>query len=190
MLVTVEDPVAVSATRTFNPFSSEMFTLPNNGKHRAPKKALTERGGINLQPDPDNRGDQNPERVQIQFDATLFPFPVPAITVGDRLGDVTGVVGYSFGNFEVNALAPFSITPSGLGLQTTSLVGERNRVTVASYNVLNLSPLSSDDNQRATLASQIVTNLASPDVIASRRSRTTAERQTTARPTPPRRSKR
>ena len=166
MLVTVEDLVAVSATRTFNPFSSEMFTLPNNGKHRAPKKALTERGGINLQPDPDNRGDQNPERVQIQFDATLFPFPVPAITVGDRLGDVTGVVGYSFGNFEVNALAPFSITPSGLGLQTTSLVGERNRVTVASYNVLNLSPLSSDDNQRATLASQIVTNLASPDVIA------------------------
>lgn len=166
MLVTVEDPVAVSATRTFNAFSSELFTLPNNGAHIAPPEARTARGGINLQPHPDNRGDQNPERVQIQFDGTLFPFPVPAITVGDRLGDVTGVVGYSFGNFEVNALESFSITPSGLARETTSLVGAQKSVTVASYNVLNLSPDASDDNQRATLASQIVNNLGSPDVIA------------------------
>jgi predicted extracellular nuclease len=165
MLVTVQDPVAVSATRTFNPFSSELFTLTNNGAHVAPNNARTERGGINLQPEPDNRGDQNPERVQIQLDGTLFPFPVPAITVGDRLGDITGVVGYSFGNFEVNALAMFSVTPSGLGAETTSLFGTKKRVTVASYNVLNLSPLFSDD-QRATLASQIVNNLRSPDVIA------------------------
>jgi len=166
MLVTVEDPVAVSATRTFNSFSSELFTLPNNGAHIAPTDARTARGGINLQPHPDNRGDQNPERVQIQFDGTLFPFPVPAITVGDRFGDVTGVVGYSFGNFEVNALSPFTITPSGLGLETTSLVGTAKEVTVASYNVLNLSPDSSDDAQRATLASHIVNNLGSPDVLA------------------------
>lgn len=177
MLVTVEDPVAVSATRTFSPFSSEMFTLANNGANIAPADARTARGGINLQPHPDNLGDQNPERVQIQFDATLFPFPVPALTVGDRLGDITGVVGYSFGNFEVNALAQFAITPSELGLETTSLVTPDTKpgdddddgdggVTVASYNVLNLSPLSSDDNQRATLASQIVNNLATPDIIA------------------------
>jgi predicted extracellular nuclease len=166
MLVTVEDPVAVSATRTFNSFSSELFTLPNNGAHVAPNNARTERGGINLQPHPDNRGDQNPERVQIQLDGTLFPFSVPAITVADRLGNVTGVVGYSFGNFEVNALEQFAVNPSGLELETTSLVGTKQRVTVASYNVLNLSPLSSDDNQRATLASHVVNNLGSPDVIA------------------------
>ncbi len=166
MLVTVQDPVAVSATRTFSFFSSELFTLPNDGAHVAPNNARTERGGINLQPDPNNRGDQNPERVQIQFDRTLFPFSVPAITVGDQLGDITGVVGYSFGNFEVNALAMFSVTPSGLGAETTSLFGTKKRVTVASYNVLNLSPLSSDDNQRVTLASHIVNNLGSPDVIA------------------------
>lgn len=166
MLVTVEDPVAVSATRTFTPLSSELFVLPNNGANIAPADARTARGGINLQPDPDNRGDQNPERVQIQFDGTLFPFSVPAIGVGDRLGDVTGVVGYSFGNFEVNALAEFAIMPSELGRETTSLTGTEERVTVASYNVLNLSPDSSDDNQRVTLAFQIVNNLQSPDVIA------------------------
>ena len=39
-------------------------------------------------------------------------------------------------------------------------------MTVASYNVLNLDPTSADDNQRATLASQIANNLGGPDVVA------------------------
>lgn len=174
MLVTVEDAVAVSAVRSFGDFSSELFTLPNNGHPQIiePNNVRTDRGGINLAAGPDGYGDTNPERVQIQFDAsdirtgTLFPSTVPEIIVGDRLGDVTGVVGYDFGNFEVNALHELSITPSGLGRETTSLVGTKKAVTVASYNVLNLSPLSSDDNQRAALAAQIVNNLGSPDIVA------------------------
>ncbi len=166
MLVTIEDPVAVSATRTFNSFASEMFVLANNGADVAPSDARTARGGINLQPDPNNDGDQNPERVQIQFDGTLYPFTVPAITVGDRLGDVTGVVGYSFGNFEVNATQQVSVTPGGLARESTDLVGTKYDIAVASYNVLNLSPLTSDENQRATLADQITNNLGSPDIIA------------------------
>ena len=167
MLVTVEDPVAVSATRTFTAFSSEMFTLTNNGANIAPDDARTARGGINLQPDPDNDGDQNPERVQIQFDPTLSGgASVPAITVGDRLADVTGVVGYDFGNFQVNATHQVTFTPGDLEEETTSLTGTQKHVTVASYNVLNLSPLPSDNNQRATLADHITYNLRSPDVIA------------------------
>ena len=166
MLVTVADPVAVSATRRFSPFSSELFTLTNNGENIAPSDARTARGGINLQPDPDNDGDQNPERVQIQFDATLYPFAVPAVTVGDRLSDVTGVVGYSFGNFEVNALHEVAVVPGGVSEETTDLVGTRDEVTVASYNVLNLDPTSADDAQRATLARHIADNLGAPDVLA------------------------
>ena len=166
MLVTVEDPVAVSATRTFSPFSSEMWVLPNDGAHVAPADARTGRGGINLQPHPENRGDQNPERVQIQFDGTLYPAAVPAITVGDHLSDVTGVVGYSFGNFEVNATSAVTVTDGGLGGEISWLVGDTRRATIASYNVLNLSPLASDDNQRAALADQIVKNLRQPDILA------------------------
>lgn len=167
MLVTVEDPVAVSATRTFSPFSSEMFVLPNNGANAAPSDVRTARGGINLAAGADGYGDTNPERVQIQFDPTISGGAlVPAITVGDRLGDVTGVVGYSFGNYEVNATGQVTFTPGGLPEETTSLIGTRDQVSVASYNVLNLSPDSSDDNQRATLASQIANNLGGPDVIA------------------------
>jgi predicted extracellular nuclease len=167
MLVTIEDPVAVSATRTFSPFSSEMFTLTNNGANIEPGDARTARGGIELQPDPNNDGDQNPERVQIQFDPTISGgASVPAITVGDRLDNVTGVVGYNFGNFEINATQQVTFISSGLGRETTALSGAKKAVTVASYNVLNLSPLATDDNQRATLAAQIVNNLGTPDVIA------------------------
>jgi predicted extracellular nuclease len=166
MLVTIEQPVAVSATRTFTEFSSELFTLTNDGTEIAPEDARSARGGVYLQPDPDNDGDQNPERVQIQFDGTLFPEDVPEITVGDQLEDVTGVVGYSFGNFEVNALAPFEIISSDIERETTSLVGTHKRVTVASYNVLNHSAIVADDNQRMTISQQIVENLGSPDVLA------------------------
>ena len=166
MLVTVEAPVAVSATRTFSASSSEFFTLPSRGALVEPKDALTERGGILLQPDPDNLGDQNPERVQIQLGGDLFPFEVPAITVGDHLGDITGVLGYSFGNFEVNALDPIQVDAGGLEPETTRLSGQGHALTVASYNVLNLSPDGSDVNQLVTLGHHIVVNLDSPDILA------------------------
>jgi endonuclease/exonuclease/phosphatase family metal-dependent hydrolase len=166
MIVTVQNPVAVSAIRQFSPFSAEVFVLADDGADAAPADARTGRGGINLQPDPDNRGDQNPERVQIQFDATLFgSSSYPAIKVGDQLDSVTGVVGYSFGNFEVNALGPFDIHPSAIGQEVTKKrFGAR--LTVASYNVLNLSAVPADDAQRAEIAGQIVESLRSPDVIA------------------------
>ena len=173
MLVKVEDPVAVSAIRRFGRFSSEFFTLGNNGEDVAPSDARTDRGGIFLQPDPDNRGDQNPERVQVQFDAspgqvgTLYPGEAPIVKVGDRLSDVTGVVGYSFGNFEVNATETVSIeTASAIAPEISKLEGDKHKLTIASYNVLNLSPLTADDNQRTTLADQIVNNLDAPDIIA------------------------
>ncbi|MEL6605517.1 MAG: esterase-like activity of phytase family protein, partial [Cyanobacteria bacterium J06614_10] len=167
MRVTVEDAVAVSPTRVFNRFSAEAFTLPNQGATATPDGVINARGGISLLSGPDNTGDQNPERVQIQFDPNLLPegFDTPALTVGDQLGDVTGVVGYSFGNFEVNVTEAFDITPSGLEQEVTTLAGSDTDLTVASYNILNLSAQSEDDAQRALLAEQIVSNLGSPDII-------------------------
>ena len=137
MLVTVEDAVAVSAVRSFGNFSSELFTLANNGHPQVidPNNVRTDRGGINLAADADGYGDLNPERIQIQFDAsdirtgTLFPSTVPEIIVGDRLGDVTGVVGYDFGNYEVRATLDFTITGSLLEPETTSLEGTRKAVS-------------------------------------------------------------
>ena len=161
MRVTVEDPVAVSATRTFSETSSELFTLTNNGDNIAPDDARTDRGGIELQPD-----EQNPERVQIQFDGGILPDFVPEIAVGDSLGDVTGVLGYSFGNYEVNVTETFEVESAGLEPDVTDIEKAPDKLTVASYNVLNLDPLDGDKNQRETLAKQIVDDLKAPDIIA------------------------
>jgi predicted extracellular nuclease len=179
MRVLVRDAVAVSPLRRFGTFSSEAFTLPDNGAHIAPRGARTARGGLSVQPDPDNRGDQNPERVQIQFDAsadaigapgspgTLYPGKPPIFKVGDRLGNLTGVMSYDFGNFEVRLTEAVPIVrPSAIGPQVTALKGESRKVTIATYNVLNLGPDATDDPQRATLAAQIVHNLQSPDILA------------------------
>jgi predicted extracellular nuclease len=166
MRVTVQDPVAVSGTRTFNAFSSEFFTLPDNGAHVAPTDVRTARGGINLAADADGYGDTNPERVQVQLDGTLYPGSVPEVTVGQRMGDITGVVGYSFGNFEVNATELITLRPSTLKPEKTNFRPNGEILTVATYNVLNLSPLASDDAQREILAKHIVKNLKRPDVIA------------------------
>jgi predicted extracellular nuclease len=165
MRVTLQDPVAVSPTHGFSRVSSELFTLVDGGRDADPKRDRTERGGILLGADLNNQGDQQPERAQIQFDGTLYPGLVPAITVGDRLGNVTGIVGYNFGNFEVNATEPVSVLPAGLTVETTRLVGKHGAVTVASYNVLNLGGGPEDAEQRGIIASQIVQRLRSPDII-------------------------
>ncbi|MGD1855553.1 MAG: esterase-like activity of phytase family protein [Leptolyngbyaceae cyanobacterium] len=168
MRVTVEDAVAVSPTRVFNPFSAEAVTLPNQGAGVTPEDGLTARGSINLNSGPENTGDQNPERVQIQFNPNTMPegFDTPALNVGDRLGDVTGVVGYSFGNFEVNVTEAFEITPGGLEQEVTDLAGSETDLTVASYNVFNLAADGTDETQFGLLAEQIVTNLNAPDIVA------------------------
>ncbi|MEM9652768.1 MAG: 5'-nucleotidase C-terminal domain-containing protein [Actinomycetota bacterium] len=167
MYVEVDRPVATSATRQFSNFSAEVFTVPSLGLTVSPANARSQRGGILLQPDPDNTGDQNPERVQINFNSNLYGTnDYPAINVGDRLADVRGVVGYSFGNYEVNATELVDVRSVRLRPQTSALAPRSGRVTVASYNVLNVAPDGSDDAQIAKLAEHITDNLRGPDVIA------------------------
>ena len=171
MLVTVQDAQAVSATRRFSSFSAEFFTVPNRGDRAIiePNSVMTQRGGILLQPHPDGTGDLNPERVQIQLSGTpLYPGDMNLqVKVGDWVGDVTGVVGYSFGNFEINALHEITVVDGGLTDESTSLNITDNRLSVASYNVLNLSVAGTGDMAQAdALGAQIVNNMESPDVIA------------------------
>ena len=165
MLVTVRHPVAVSATQTFSREQSEIVTLPDAGAGVAAGRR-SRAGGILLQSGRGNLGGQNPERIQIQIDAALYPGPVPAVRVGDSLGDVTGVMRYNFGSYEVAATRKFEARPRGLAPETTTLVGTSDAITVASYNVLNLSATASDSAQRRLLARQIVEALRSPDIIA------------------------
>ena len=171
MLVTLEDAQAVSATRQFNSFSAEFFTVPNRADTAViePNDAMTQRGGIVLQPHPDGTGDLNPERVQVQLSGTpLYPGDMDLqVKVGDLVGDITGVVGYSFGNFEINATHVIDVVDAGLTPETASINSNKNRVTVASYNVLNLSVAGAGDPaQSDKLGEQIVDSLGAPDIVA------------------------
>ena len=170
MLVQLEDAVAVSPTNRFG----EIFTLVDDGTDGI---RTNDRGGLTITPD-----DFNPERVQVQRDSGFSP-DIPAVNVGDSLGDVTGVVGYSFGNFEVLVTEEFTPTSGNLEPETTDLVAGENQLTVASFNVLNLDPNVEDidlvddndpgdvdddigDGDFAAIASTIANNLQSPDIIA------------------------
>lgn len=166
MYVEIDRPVTVSATRTFNAFSSEFFVLPSRGERPVvfPFDSRTRRGGIELISNVEGTGDLNPERVQIQFDGTIYPGDVPAFPVDTDMRDVRGVVGYSFGNFEVNATEIVTGFPRNIRPQKTNLRALPRQLTVASYNVLNLDP--SDVDQLVTVGGHIANNLASPDIVA------------------------
>lgn len=173
MLVTVKEVVVTGATNNFG----EIYGVVDNDNNRAngvngselnARGALPIEGGdvdfgnINV-----TNGDFNPERIQIDDDSGILAgFVTPDADVGAQLGDVTGIVNYDFGNYQIVATQAFAVeTPSTLVKETTTLQAAANKLTVASYNAENLDAL--DPAARfATIASEILNNLRSPDIIS------------------------
>ncbi len=160
MLVTAEDAVAVGGTNGFG----EIFTVVNGGNNAT---GISDRNTLNI-----SLNDFNPERVQIDADSDILPgFDFPNVNAGDRLGDVTGVVTYSFGNFEINPTQPFSVTEANLLPETTNIQSGEDKLTVASYNVLNLDPNDGDGDEDVAngrydaIANDVINNLNAPDII-------------------------
>ena len=130
---------------------------------------LSDRGTLNISPD-----DFNPEKIQIDADSGVFDFDFPTVDVGAELGDVTGVVSYSFGNFEIIPTEDFTgnIVESDIEPEVTDIAGAEGVLSFASYNVLNLDPNDADgdtdvaDGRFASIAEDIVVSLGSPYVIA------------------------
>lgn len=160
MRVTAQDTLAVAPTNRFG----EIFTVVDRG---ASATGLSDRGTLNISPD-----DFNPEKVQIDEDSGVFDFDFPEVDTGALLGDVTGVVSYGFGNFEVIPTEEFSVTKSDLEPEVSTIKSGEDKLTVASYNVLNLDSNDDDGDEDIangrfeTIAEQIVNNLNSPDIIA------------------------
>ena len=159
MRVTAQEAVAVSGTTRFG----EIFTVVDGG---ASATGISDRGTLNISPD-----DFNPEKVQIDADSDILPgFDFPNVDTGASLGDVTGVVSYSFGNFEIYPTQPFNVTESSLSPETTN-IQSGEQLTVASYNVLNLDPNDADGDEDVAngryeaIANDIVNNLNTPDII-------------------------
>ncbi|MCA1998841.1 MAG: 5'-nucleotidase C-terminal domain-containing protein, partial [Hyphomicrobiales bacterium] len=192
MVVTVKAPIAVGPTNNFG----EIYTVVDNDADASNgiggATGLTERGNLLLTPGAPSfgktdtaGGDFNPERIQIDADSGLLPgFTKPVVDVGAQLSDVTGVVAYAFGNYEVLATTPYSVTnPSPLVRETGTLNGASNKLLIASYNAENLDPKietqslvqngsasNVDDDLGSgkfdTIANQIFATLNAPDIVA------------------------
>jgi predicted extracellular nuclease len=159
MRVRIVDAVAISPTNRFG----ETFTLTDHGIDASGRN---DRGGITLQSD-----DFNPERIQVDFDRDIYDFFIN-LNTSDCLGDITGVMGYSYGNYEVYPTQAFQVQSSDLLPEETHLTSEQEyQLTVASYNLLNLDPNDEDGDQDLAegrfrqIAQDIVNQLQSPDII-------------------------
>ncbi|MGW9380783.1 endonuclease/exonuclease/phosphatase family protein [Streptomyces albidoflavus] len=109
---------------------------------------------------------QNTGRLQVQQLAPLAESPFPKADVGDRLtGRTEGPLDYNqYGGYTLAARELGEVQSRGLKREKTKPQA-RNELAVATYNVENLDPTDPQEKFDA-LAQAVVTNLASPDVLA------------------------
>ena len=172
MLVTVDAPKVVAPTNQYG----EIWTVAGEG---AGATGLSDDGTIVIDgaagavgTNNSVGGDFNPERIQIDVDADTSGFGAPLVNPGDVLNDVTGVVNYSFGNYEVLATGQVTVASQDpLLSQSTALEGTSDQLTVATYNVLNLDPNDADgdtdvaDGRFTMIAQDIGFALGAPDIV-------------------------
>ena len=170
MLVRVDQAQAVSPRNSYG----EVWVVANNG---ADATGMNDRGGITISESADGQVDQNPERLQL--DDLLFG-SMPAVNVGARAESVSGVVSYDFGNFEILPSVAPQFAASALVKESAQVARGGDRLSFANYNVENLDPNDEDPNPAASgcpdadiadgkfaaIASQIVDNLHSPDLLS------------------------
>ena len=91
---------------------------------------------------------------------------MPPVAVGDRFTDpVVGVMDYAYGHFKIQAPELPTVSPASPRDETTPLRRDDRHLTVASFNVLNLSAQNSQE-KFDRIATAIQKSLASPDIIA------------------------
>jgi hypothetical protein len=155
MLVELDDLQTVSATNSFG----EAWVVPNYAAGASP---LSARGGVVLTQD-----DQNPEKFLVDDD--IFGFggaAMPAVDVGARsAGPHVGVMDYQFDNYSIHLLQEPTFEPSTIQREVTTVSAGPAKLTVATFNVENLSP-ADDPSKFSGLANVLVHNLNEPDIVA------------------------
>jgi predicted extracellular nuclease len=150
MRVQLNNAVAVGPTE---PDFGETPVIGDNGANASVR---TYRGGLLLRPN-----DGNPERVTLDDLLT----PLPNVNVGDHYnGPIVGIMDYNFGNpFVEVTSAGLAAIRDGVTRETTDPVAA-GELAISTFNFENLSAGQTD--KLAALASLIVNNLRSPDLIA------------------------
>jgi predicted extracellular nuclease len=153
MKVTIDTPIAVSNTNSFG----ETYVVASGGVGAT---GMSESGGIAI-----SQGDSNPEKLQLDNDNGLFAGFTNIFSVGDRLSNVTGIISYAFQSFELLVTEAVTTTTDVTAVkEVTSLVEAADKLSIGDYNLENLSANDSPA-KIASLASDIVNNLKSPDIL-------------------------
>ncbi|GLB38484.1 putative endonuclease/Exonuclease/phosphatase family protein [Lyophyllum shimeji] len=122
------------------------------------------RGGLTLTFGPGGIPDSNPEAIIIG--APLDKTKNPAVAMGSRLTDITGVVTYQFGFYYIlPTTAPSVISEAEGVVAPTNLTSEPNNhcvITFGDYNVENMAPNSA---HLPIIADHIATYLNTPDIM-------------------------
>ncbi len=174
MRVTLQD------FRTTSPFKSSFGEVVGTMDVGANDSA-NGRGGLTISDESgngvlpvDKTFDFNPERIQLDDEA--LGGSIGAITsVGQTVtgnGDVTGIVSYGQGFYDVNVTQAVTFNASTLVKEVTTIEENLDRLTIATFNVRNLAPLGFAGGDGTTtqttldnLAAAIGTNLKTPDII-------------------------
>ncbi len=152
MRLRVEESVVVGPTSHYG----EIVVVADGGRGTSQR---TTRGGVRM-----DANNFNPQRIMIKDSLVSDP---PALAVGDAFdGAVDGILHYSYGNYKLlNTSVLPRVIPGGLEREKTPLEGEATHLTVATFNVENLS-LTSSEKKFQRLAGIVTTNLGSPDIVA------------------------
>jgi hypothetical protein len=124
MVLKIPDAIAVAATNQFG----EVWVVGDHGRQAT---GINARGGITISGSAKNpaKNDFNPERIQIEDG--IVSGATGGIQVGDSVGNIVGVLSYDFETFELDTLAPLSVSPGALPPETTTLTGAPNTLTIA-----------------------------------------------------------
>ena len=125
----------------------------------APAVPRTAAGGVLL-------GETGPSLDRV-FVGRKIAGEMPRADVGARVGGpITGIVDYSYSNYRVWPLAPLAVNTPGRGCDVSAtLRGDRHHVTIASFNVENLS--AAGPAERFTRIGEVIARRGGgPDIVA------------------------
>jgi predicted extracellular nuclease len=146
--VTVQDPVATGPTNDF-----ALAVAPDNGAGalRTPAGGLADVSSLTV----------NSRRLAVYAPAGVS---APAVNTGDHFSSaVVGIMTEFEGNPELDLTQTPGVFSHGLTRQVAK-PARAGELTVATYNVDNLSPTASAAKY-AAVGSQVVTNLGAPDIL-------------------------
>jgi VCBS repeat-containing protein len=152
MLVTAKDALVVDGT-----YQGATWVVTDNG---ASATSFNDRGGVTH-----SATDINPERIEIYSDSGVATGTDGNFLTGDHLGNVTGVVSYFGGNYELIPTAPVSTQSHTEAVrEVTTLSGDSAHLTIGAYNCQNMDP-NDGPAKFAELGQNIAKNLGGPAIL-------------------------